>query len=308
MSQVSDLAESSGIALKTPVKIVALDPRPEERVESTRSHLRHLELAAALAMHIEALPLLQGFFSQIQTFLPVVGFDYQSDALDLGISHGESSLYKATYNLSDNGVELGEITFFQEARFNSVSLCELEDMLCTLIAPLRNAHKYELAVQSAYRDPLTGLGNRNGLEAALPREIDLARRHGRSMAVIVMDVDGLKSVNDTHGHDIGDRVLRAVGEVIRGAIRATDMVYRYGGDEFVGALLETDMQGASDVCERIRHGVADISGDDGFNARVQMSIGLTMVSEADDFDSIFKRADAAMYTAKKSGRNRVVRC
>ena len=306
MSQIPRFAEASGIALKNPVQIVALDPRPDEKVESSRTYLRNLELSASLGVNLEVLPVVEGFVGQVQAELPVSGFHYHSDPLGLTASQGERADYQATYRLSDNGVDLGEMTLFQKSRFSSVNLAELEDMLCALISPLRNAHKYELALKSAYRDPLTGLGNRNGLEALLPREVELARRHNQSMAVMVMDLDGLKAVNDSYGHDVGDQVIRAAGEVIRNAMRTTDMVYRYGGDEFVGALMHTDAKGAEDVCERIRQGVANIGMTQAINAEVHVSIGLTMLGENDDFDSVFKRADETMYQAKKNGRNQTV--
>ena len=306
MSQIQRFAESSGIALKSPVQIVALDPRPDEKIESSRTYLRNLELVASLGVHLEALPIVEGFVGHVQAEMPVSGFHYHSESIGLTASQGEPTGFMATYRLSDHGNDLGEITLYQEIRFSSINLCELEDMLCALIAPLRNAHKYELALKSAYRDPLTGLGNRNGLEAMMPRDIELARRHNDSMAVMVMDLDGLKAVNDTQGHDVGDQVIRAAGEVIRSAMRTTDMVYRYGGDEFVGALVKTDINGASDVCERIRQGVAKLGVSNGINAQVYMSIGLTMLNQTDDFISVFKRADSALYDAKKNGRNQIV--
>ncbi len=306
MSQIPRFVETPGIALKSPVQIVALDPRPDEKVESSRTYLRNLELSASLGVNLEVLPVVEGFVGHVQAELPVSGFQYHSDSLGLSASQGDRADYQATYRLSDNGVDLGEMTLFQQSRFSSVSLCELEDMLCALISPLRNAHKYELALKSAYRDPLTGLGNRNGLEAMLPREVELARRHDQSMAVMVMDLDGLKTVNDNYGHDVGDRVIRAAGEVIRNAMRNTDMVYRYGGDEFVGALVHTDIKGAEDVCERIRRGIENIGVSHDINAQVHVSIGLTMLQNQDDFDAVFKRADAAMYDAKKNGRNQTI--
>ena len=306
MSQILDFAENTGIALKSPVQIVALDPRPEEKVESNRSYLRNLELTASLSSHLDVRPVIEGFVGQVKAELPISGFHYDSRSIGVDQAQGEPSGFQATYRLSDNGLDLGEITFYQESRFNSVSLCELEDMLCALISPLRNAHKHELALKSAYRDPLTGLGNRNGMEGMLPREIELARRHGQDMAIMVMDVDGLKAVNDSYGHAVGDQVIRAVGDIIRGAMRNTDMVYRYGGDEFVGALGHTDINGASDVCERIRQGVADMGLSHEIGAQVHISIGVTMLKDQDDYESVFNRADNAMYDAKKNGRNRVV--
>jgi diguanylate cyclase (GGDEF)-like protein len=153
--------------------------------------------------------------------------------------------------------------------------------MCALIYPQKNALMYQIALKSAYRDPLTGLNNRTSMEKYLPREIDLAKRHSQSMALLVMDLDGFKQINDQCGHDVGDHVLREVGQVISHVVRNTDLVYRYGGDEFVGGLAQTDLHGAIDVCERIRASIDELDLKDyGVNRKVQVSIGITLVRTA----------------------------
>jgi diguanylate cyclase (GGDEF)-like protein len=153
--------------------------------------------------------------------------------------------------------------------------------MCALIYPLKNALMYQISLKSVYHDPLTGLNNRTSMEKYLPREIDLAKRHSQSMALLVMDLDGFKQINDQCGHDVGDHVLREVGQVISHVVRNTDLVYRYGGDEFVGGLAQTDLHGAIDVCERIRASIDELDLKDyGVNRKVQVSIGITLVRTA----------------------------
>ena len=202
--------------------------------------------------------------------------------------------------------QIGELTLFRNNRFSSEDVCELEELLCALIFPVKHAVMYQVALKSAYSDPLTGLNNRTSMEKNLPREIELSKRHQHSMAILVMDLDGFKKINDNQGHDIGDQVLREVGKVILNAVRNTDLLYRYGGDEFVGGLVQTDLEGALDVSERIRMGIEKLGQNSNLPIdNVKVSIGLTMVQPEDCFKLAFKRADKALYAAKLAGKNRV---
>ena len=127
------------------------------------------------------------------------------------------------------------------------------------------------------------------------------------MALMVMDLDGFKQVNDNCGHDVGDQVLQQVAQVINDAMRNTDLLYRYGGDEFVGGLPQTEISGAMDVSERVRSGVENLDlSDHNIPGQIYMSLGLTMVRPGDSYQYAFKRADKALYHAKHSGRNRIV--
>ena len=198
---------------------------------------------------------------------------------------------------------------YKRSNFTSYELCDLEELLCALIYPVKNALMYEIALKSAYRDPLTGLNNRTAMEKNLSREIDLAKRYNQSMALLVMDLDGFKQINDSKGHDVGDQVLREVADVISQVVRNTDLLYRYGGDEFVGGLAQTDIHGAIDVCERIRSSIQNLKFVEfGVSSRVQVSIGITLVRHSDSFLSAFKRADKALYQAKLNGKNQIIIC
>jgi diguanylate cyclase (GGDEF)-like protein len=164
----------------------------------------------------------------------------------------------------------------------------------------------DAAIRLSTVDPLTGLFNRTFFFAAVEREIARSARSGRGFCLLMMDLDELKSVNDRYGHFIGDRVLRGVGEVIRDGVRRIDIAARYGGDEFVVLLPETEASGAYVLAEKIRLGVVDLSVQ-GTEARTSVSTGV--VSYPDDgqnSDELMIAADQAMYASKRSGKNRVM--
>jgi diguanylate cyclase (GGDEF)-like protein len=165
----------------------------------------------------------------------------------------------------------------------------------------------EAAIRMSTIDPLTTLYNRGFFFAALEREIARSARSGRGFCLLMMDLDELKAINDRLGHFHGDRVLRAVGLVVSDGVRRIDTAARYGGDEFVVLLPETDPTGAFVLAEKIRIGVIDLElelPDDA--ARPSMSVGV--VSYPDDgqtADELMISADRAMYTSKRAGKNRV---
>ncbi|HET8776629.1 MAG TPA: GGDEF domain-containing protein [Candidatus Limnocylindria bacterium] len=156
-------------------------------------------------------------------------------------------------------------------------------------------------------DPLTGLFNRSQLFATLDQEVSRTRRSDRGFCVLMIDVDGLKAINDSAGHLRGDDVLRALGAVIRGSIRTVDSAYRYGGDEFVVLLPETDIVGAFVVAEKIRSGAEDV-GMVTAEADAMTSVSIGLVSHPEDglgAEELMIAADRAMYQAKKLGKNQI---
>jgi diguanylate cyclase (GGDEF)-like protein len=156
-------------------------------------------------------------------------------------------------------------------------------------------------------DSLTGLHNRRHVEEYLTRLVSLARRNAEPIAVLIIDIDRFKSVNDGHGHDAGDAVLREVATRLVGSLRLEDMVGRWGGEEFLVVLPNTSIQGAAELAERLRRVVAEEPcGLPGGGAmRVTISLGCA-ASVIDDAETLVRSADAAMYQAKESGRDRVV--
>jgi two-component system cell cycle response regulator len=156
-------------------------------------------------------------------------------------------------------------------------------------------------------DSLTGLHNRRHVEEYLARLLSLARRNGEPIAVLLVDIDHFKLVNDGHGHDAGDVVLREVADRMARIVRLEDMVGRWGGEEFLVVLPNTATQGAAELAERLRQAVAEepCRLPDGGAVQVTISLGCA-ASLTDDAGPLVRSADAAMYEAKESGRNRVV--
>lgn len=159
---------------------------------------------------------------------------------------------------------------------------------------------------AAMTDRLTGIANRRALLTNLFTEVERANRYGRPLSVAFVDIDHFKSVNDTYGHHAGDVVLRHVAQVLRSHIRATDLVGRYGGEEFMLVLTETDVQEAATLAEKLRLEVARdrIAVDRGLVIGVTVSIGVAGgIGRQVRFETIVRDADAAMYSAKSLGRN-----
>lgn len=158
----------------------------------------------------------------------------------------------------------------------------------------------------ATQDGLTGVLARNGLEEHAERLLADARRNGRPLTALLMDMDAFKAVNDTLGHGAGDDLLRHLAEQARRVLRGQDVLARVGGDEFVALLPQTDAAGARVVAERLREamsrGAMQLDGED---VPATLSIGVAQFGLDDDLASLIARADAAMYRAKRSGGDRV---
>jgi diguanylate cyclase (GGDEF)-like protein len=160
----------------------------------------------------------------------------------------------------------------------------------------------------AWKDELTGLFNRRRFVELANRELDLAQRSGQPIAVAVLDLDRFKHVNDQFGHAVGDTVLRAVAQAIVGALRSTDLLGRWGGEEFALVLPVTARSEALAVMERVTAAVRSLRIDaaDGTTLMCTASIGVApREHDGERLEDLVARADAAMYDAKSSGRNRV---
>lgn len=157
-------------------------------------------------------------------------------------------------------------------------------------------------------DPLTGVYNRRFFDEQLDREIGLAERAGTDLSLLMIDIDHFKSVNDTHGHAAGDRVLAVIAAVLNDSIRGSDVLTRYGGEEFAVIAPATNAEAAALLSERLCHMVSrkQVECPGGAKIAVTVSIGFATMSGGDAAETLFLRADAAVYKAKRSGRNRAV--
>jgi diguanylate cyclase (GGDEF)-like protein len=173
---------------------------------------------------------------------------------------------------------------------------------------LRSAQLYEEAHRLAITDPLTGLFNRRHFLTQLEETLKRARRYRQTFAVALLDLDGLKAINDRLGHGAGDRALESVGQALREWVRDTDVIARIGGDEFAALLLQVDGPAAAVTIERLRDTVRDRAlreGDELLHLTLSGGVAL-YPAHGGDSEALLARADAALYAAKNLGRDRVV--
>lgn len=264
------------------------------------------QLSLRLQTSLEAERILELFYSEVQRLVPLNALSYQLASCDLRLDLGERGNHSAGYRLNHDGELLGELTFRRNQRFSEEELAQLESLLARLLFPLRNALLYRAALQTALRDPLTATGNRVALQQTLKREVDIAKRTLQPLSVLMVDIDHFKRINDNHGHIIGDQALIAVANALKDSLRNVDMVFRYGGEEFVVLLSNTSCEAASMVGERLRMAVLGIQYlVENRAIEMSVSLGCATLLPGESVDSLLHRADSALYVSKREGRNRL---
>jgi len=194
-----------------------------------------------------------------------------------------------------------------------------DELLARVTTQLRRKHNldqlrssFEASLEMAVTDQLTGLYNRRYLASHLSAMFDRAYWTGRALSVLILDIDHFKGINDRFGHDVGDKVIQVFADRIGSAIRGIDLACRYGGEEFLIAMPDTDINFARIVAERLRQDIASekIPLNNGRDiVDVTVSIGIASSEDGPEDDTaqkLIKRADEALYKAKESGRNQVV--
>jgi diguanylate cyclase (GGDEF)-like protein len=203
------------------------------------------------------------------------------------------------------GERVGVVTATSEraGAFDADQLDLVRFISTTIALDIENVRLHRVAVT----DPLTGAYNREFLLARLPQEIEAAQERDRSLSVAMVDVDHFKHVNDQYGHAVGDAVLAEVARRLRGAIRAGDLLVRYGGEEFLAVLPKADAGRAWEVGERMRQRVCERAFDvgDGLALILRISVGVAQWRSREVMQDLIGRADVALYGAKQRGRNRV---
>ncbi len=264
-----------------------------------------LALTGILQTTLEINELMALFFKELGQITRFDGLYYNMPSSNIEINLGNRKGHNCSYQLIVANEQLGNIKFFRNHRFRDNELEIIENLLAGLLYPLRNTLLYHKALQSAILDPLTGTKNRATMDGAIKREIDLAQRHGTPLSIILFDLDHFKSINDNYGHLHGDKALREVAQCAQQTIRESDMLFRYGGEEFLVLLTGTDLDGAKLLGERIRSSVEALKPLQETDAEITISLGATSLGKGDDVDSFLNRVDDALYKAKQQGRNRV---
>ncbi|MFW9077836.1 GGDEF domain-containing protein [Pseudomonas sp. P2757] len=264
------------------------------------------QLSLQLQTSLEPQRILGLFFREIQRLVPLDALSYVHQGSDLRLELGTRGHHSLSYSLSHEGEHMGELVFRRNQRFSEQEQGNLESLLSSLLFPMRNALLYRAATQSALRDPLTGTGNRIAMEQTLQREIEMSRRHQQPLSLLMLDIDHFKRVNDSHGHSAGDDVLKAVAASIKGQLRNVDMVFRYGGEEFLILLSNTSRDAAAMVGERLRSAAQaqEYYANDQL-IELTVSLGCSTLLPGESADSLLRRADSALYVAKREGRNRL---
>ncbi len=275
--------------------------------EATKAvNLHHYDISSALQTTLEFNELIAIFSGKIQSMIPHSAFIYSNTEFGLEIKNGVFTRHSCSYALKVEQQQLGELKLMRNHRFTDAEIKLLETLLCCLIYPLKNATLFNQAIKMAYTDPLTQTKNRTSFNDSVHREISLARRNSKNLSIIFLDIDHFKVINDSYGHDCGDVTLASVAKWIKESLRDSDLVFRFGGEEFVILLSHTDLAGAELLAERIRASIAHHILAYGMETiKVTVSLGISALRGNDTPEDFVKRADDAMYQAKRAGRNRV---
>ena len=283
------------------------DSGTSQSTAETRLNELRLKLSNSLQSSLDIDATLETFFKQAQSMTRCDGMRFKHQRQSVQKLFGVSAANCASYNVKAGKDNLGELVFMRENKFAEAELTMLEMLMGLLFYPLRNALQYQEALKYSFIDSLTNIGNRLAFDHALAREMKLAKRHKKALAMLLIDADKFKNINDRHGHLAGDEVLKRVAATLKNTLRETDQVFRYGGEEFIAILSETDLDNAILSAERIRRSVSKsaISIDDK-SISVTVSVGVSSLAPDDLPEDLFERADKALYAAKNGGRNRTV--
>lgn len=268
--------------------------------------LNHYDLYSALQTSLDFNQLITIFCNKIQKTISHTGVIYLNSTFDLEYKNGIATKHSCSYTLSIDEMYLGDLTLMRQLPFSERELQILETLLCGLIYPLKNATLYKQALQMAHTDPLTKTQNRIAFNTTIEREYSLANRKAHHLSLIFIDIDFFKTVNDNYGHECGDFALASVANILKSSVRGSDMVFRYGGEEFVILLSETHLDEATEIAERIRIAVENHTlAYDMQPINLTISLGVSALAGNDTIQSFINRADKALYHAKQTSRNRV---
>ncbi len=281
-------------------------PGADDPVLLEQASQRALEITRSLQTSLDPTRLIEVFSMEAGALIEHQGIRYRNIDLDLDVKLGRQARQSCTYNLNLGDEPLGKLSLRRNRKFSAGEMEVLEQLLCSLLYPLRNALLYQDALQLAQKDPLTGICNRAALDETMQRELSHARRQDSSYALLILDIDHFKDVNDKYGHIVGDCALKTVANIIDTCKRDGDLLFRYGGEEFVVLMRDTDLDGSHLLAERIRSAFETTACTcSGADLEIRVSIGVSVLQENDSPVSLFARADQALYNAKRNGRNQV---
>ena len=265
-----------------------------------------LDLALSLQTTLDIGCTVELFARHSATIVPHDAVVFAAPQAALSVTKGRPGACRHGVELVLDKRPLGCLTFSRRGPFEPGEILALEAMAADMTRPLDNALCHREVREAAIRDPLTGAANRRHLERSLEREVSLVRRHGGDLALLMVDIDRFKSVNDRFGHLTGDRCLAAIAKCITARVRDSDTLFRYGGEEFCVLLAHTGAGGAWRLAERVREAVGTLRIPDGTQTiRLTASLGVASLAPGEGAEDLLRKADAALYRSKRSGRDTV---
>lgn len=278
-----------------------------------------LYLCTELQTSLKVDNLLQIFFSRLEHLIGIAGVEFAIEkarptssitdtVVQIPIAGepaciGAHAIHTFCYQLNTKDHEVGTLTCYSRKRIDRLNIEVLEAAISTLIYPLHNAVLFQRTLASAEADYLTNLGNRDALDKTLPNMVASARRYQQPLSVLMIDIDQFKNINDQYGHNSGDQVIIALADAIRAIARDSDIAFRFGGDEFLILLGNTDSKGAAAVAERLRKRVESLRFGENASNSFTISLGSAVLNKEETPSALILRADQALYRAKTTGRN-----
>lgn len=302
MRKLTPLPVSAAPAKSTSLNAPSLNSPKDSEMDAINQLRLHLSMA--LQTSLVSQEILNTFANHCQALFGICGIAFTASDPGLNTRIGETAIHHCSFNLATTNENVGELCLYSRKRLSDTDLMLIEVAASCTVYPLNNALQYHNAIVKAHRDPLTSLGNRLAMNAAVRREVSRANRHDSPLSILMIDIDHFKSINDNHGHAAGDKVIASVAEVLKNTAREADNAFRYGGEEFVVLLDGTDAEGAAVAAERIRSSVAKIQPDNlQLHNAVTVSVGCATMHKDESVNDLTERADSAMYLAKSGGRN-----
>tara|TARA_R110000782_G_scaffold235939_3_gene321997 strand:- start:3771 stop:4673 length:903 start_codon:yes stop_codon:yes gene_type:complete len=298
MADITDIKESPGIQNSH-----LMISYPENMTDVTNMSIH---VMGVLQSTLELERLVELFDEELAAIVPHDHFSYENVNENIKYDIGNVALHSSNYRLVLFGKSLGQVTISRNTKFVEVEIQKIESLISALIYPLRNALLYKQAVEKAYIDPLTGVNNRAAFDKSIEQEMEFSARHKHNLTLMMLDLDKFKDINDNYGHTVGDAILRSFADSIMKCLRRSDILFRYGGEEFSVLLRNTGTEGASLLAERMRKNVEEMEFEyNKIKIKTTVSIGLTQMQEGESIIDFIERADELLYSAKNNGRNRV---
>jgi two-component system cell cycle response regulator len=260
-----------------------------------------ISLVEQLQTTLEIDELLEIFSMEAAKIALFCGLTLQYSHQSIAVRGSAPGKHRLCFNLTLNDNTLGQLSYNLSEGLTKTAIRQLEKLHKQFLYPLRNALEFAKVKKLALKDALTGLNNRGHFDDSLNQAISSARRKRATFAMMMLDLDEFKQVNDTYGHQAGDEVIKALGKILHQSVRGDDTVFRLGGDEFaVIAQSQTETE-TQVVAARVQHNVANnpVMRQYGVSA----SIGFTFFKQNDSASCLYSRADSALYAAKDFGRN-----